>query len=160
MDDLYGGDYVILLNLYVRNKKWEDVDFLRKVMKDRRVVKVFGCSSIEVKNVVYEFFLGDGVKFNIYIKFYRVLDEMVKELKFVGYVFDILVVVYADMSDYEKEVMVRYYSEKFAIVFGVLNIFLGIMVRVVKNLRVCRDCYNVVKLIFVVFGRKVVFRDV
>ncbi|RID76151.1 hypothetical protein BRARA_B03138 [Brassica rapa] len=160
MDDSHGGDYVILSNLYARNKKWEDVDSLRKVMKDRRAVKVPGCSSIEVKNVVHEFFSGDGVKSNTHTKLHRALDEMVKELKLAGYVPDTSVVVHADMSDHEKEVTVRYHSEKLAIAFGVLNTPPGTTVRVVKNLRVCRDCHNAAKLISVVFGRKVVLRDV
>ncbi|CAF2143180.1 BnaA02g26650D [Brassica napus] len=160
MDDSHGGDYVILSNLYARNKKWEDVESLRKVMKDRRAVKVPGCSSLEVKNVVHEFFSGDGVKSNTHTKLHRALDEMVKELKLAGYVPDTSVVVHADMSDHEKEVTVRYHSEKLAIAFGVLNTPPGTTVRVVKNLRVCRDCHNAAKLISVVFGRKVVLRDV
>ncbi|CAF1919913.1 BnaCnng39450D [Brassica napus] len=160
MDDSHGGDYVILSNLYARNKKWEDVDFLRKVMKDRRAVKVPGCSSIEVKNVVHEFFSGDGVKSNTHTKLHIALDEMVKELKVAGYVPDTSMVVHADMSDHEKEIAVRYHSEKLAIAFGVLNTPPGTTVRVVKNLRVCRDCHNAAKLISVVFGRRVVLRDV
>ncbi|KAH0853726.1 hypothetical protein HID58_092932 [Brassica napus] len=160
VDDSHGGDYVILSNLYARNKKWEDVESLRKVMKDRRAVKVPGCSSLEVKNVVHEFFSGDGVKSNTHTKLHRALDEMVKELKLAGYVPDTSVVVHADMDDYEKEITLRYHSEKLAIAFGVLNTPPGTTVRVVKNLRVCRDCHNAAKLISVVFGRKVVLRDV
>ncbi|KAF8116998.1 hypothetical protein N665_0012s0015 [Sinapis alba] len=80
LDDSHGGDYVILSNLYARNKKWEYVDSLRKVMKDRRAVKVPGCSSIEVKNVVHEFFSGDGVNVkSTPTKLHRALDEMVKK---------------------------------------------------------------------------------
>ncbi|XP_010523463.1 PREDICTED: pentatricopeptide repeat-containing protein At2g02980, chloroplastic isoform X2 [Tarenaya hassleriana] len=47
LDVSHGGDYVILSNLCARNGKWEEVDSLRKLMKDRRVVKIPGCSSIE-----------------------------------------------------------------------------------------------------------------
>lgn len=161
LDDSHGGDYVILSNLYARNKKWEDVDSLRKVMKDRRAVKVPGCSSIEVKNVVHEFFSGDGVRSNTHTtKLHRALDEMVEELKLAGYVPDTSVVVHADMDDQEKEITVRYHSEKLAIAFGVLNTPPRTTIRVVKNLRVCRDCHNAAKLISVVFGRRVVLRDV
>ncbi|KAJ4888406.1 Pentatricopeptide repeat-containing protein [Raphanus sativus] len=104
-------------------------------MKDRRAVKVPGCSSIEVKNVVHEFFSGDGVRSNTHTKLHRALDEMLKELKLAGYVPDTSVVVHADMDDHEKEVTVRYHSEKLAIAFGVLNTPPGTTIRVVKNLR-------------------------
>ncbi|CAA7043850.1 unnamed protein product [Microthlaspi erraticum] len=159
LDDSHGGDYVILSNLYARNKKWRDVDSLRKVMKDRKAVKVPGCSSIEVKNVVHEFFSGECVK-SRNTKLHRALDEMVKELKLAGYVPDTSMVVHADMSDQEKEIAVRYHSEKLAIAFGLLNTPPGTTIRVVKNLRVCRDCHNAAKLISLVFGRRVVLRDV
>lgn len=85
---------------------------------------------------------------------------MVKELKLAGYVPDTSVVVHADMDDQEKEITVRYHSEKLAIAFGVLNTPPRTTIRVVKNLRVCRDCHNAAKLISVVFGRRVVLRDV
>ncbi|CAN8266688.1 unnamed protein product [Cochlearia groenlandica] len=159
LDDSHGGDYVILSNLYARNKKWEDVDSLRMVMKDRKAVKVPGCSSIEVNNVVHEFFSGDGVK-SVTTKLQRALDEMVKELKLAGYVPDTSMVVHADMSDQEKEITLRYHSEKLAIAFGLLNTSPGTTIRVVKNLRVCRDCHNAAKLISLVFGRRIVLRDV
>ncbi|CAA0355580.1 Pentatricopeptide repeat-containing protein chloroplastic [Arabidopsis thaliana] len=159
LDDSHGGDYVILSNLYARNKKWEYVDSLRKVMKDRKAVKVPGCSSIEVNNVVHEFFSGDGVK-SATTKLHRALDEMVKELKLSGYVPDTSMVVHANMNDQEKEITLRYHSEKLAITFGLLNTPPGTTIRVVKNLRVCRDCHNAAKLISLIFGRKVVLRDV
>ncbi|XWS64257.1 hypothetical protein CRYUN_Cryun06bG0170800 [Craigia yunnanensis] len=60
LDDSFRGDFVILSNLCARVGRWEDVDFLRKLMKDIGVVKVPGCSSIEVDNIVHEFFSGDG----------------------------------------------------------------------------------------------------
>ncbi|KFK33478.1 hypothetical protein AALP_AA5G018400 [Arabis alpina] len=159
LDDLHGGDYVILSNLYARNNKWEEVDSLRKSMNDQKAVKVPGCSSIEVNNVVHEFFSGDGVK-SITTKLRSSLDEMVKELKFAGYVPDTSLVVHADMSDQEKEITLRYHSEKLAIAFGLLNTPPGTTIRVVKNLRVCKDCHNAAKLISLIFGRKVVLRDV
>ncbi|KAL6190062.1 hypothetical protein ACLB2K_036462 [Fragaria x ananassa] len=48
LDDSHGGDYVIISNLCARAGRWEDVDYLRKLMKDRGVVKIPGCSSIEM----------------------------------------------------------------------------------------------------------------
>ncbi|KAI9073272.1 hypothetical protein K1719_044758 [Acacia pycnantha] len=102
LDDTHGGDYVILSNLCARSGKWEDVNFLRKMMKDRRAVKVPGCSSIEVNNVVHEFFSGDEVH-STSTALHHALDELVKELKLAGYVPDTSLVFHADMGDEEKK---------------------------------------------------------
>ncbi|KAK8546993.1 hypothetical protein V6N13_099738 [Hibiscus sabdariffa] len=80
LDDSHGGDYVILSNLCARAGRWEDVYFLRKLMKYKGVVKVPGCSSIEVDNIVHEFFSGDGVN-TVSTSLHKALDELMKELK-------------------------------------------------------------------------------
>ncbi|KAK7819867.1 pentatricopeptide repeat-containing protein [Quercus suber] len=51
----------------------------------------------------------------------RALDKLVKELKLVGYVPDSSLVFHADMEDEDKEITLRYHSEKLAIAFGLLN---------------------------------------
>lgn len=159
LDDSHGGDYVILSNLCARAGRWEAVDYLRKLMKDRGVLKVPGCSSIEVNNVVHEFFSGDGVH-SYSTDLQKALDELVKELKMVGYVPDTSLVHHGDMEDEEKETALRYHSEKLAITFGLLNTPPGTTIRVVKNLRVCGDCHSAAKLISLIFNRQIVLRDV
>ncbi|KAI4314156.1 hypothetical protein L6164_027091 [Bauhinia variegata] len=159
LDDSHGGDYVIFSNLCARSGRWEDVNFLRKMMKDRGAVKVPGCSSIEVNNVVHEFFSGDGVQFSS-TALHHALDELVKELKLVGYVPDTSLVFHADLEDEEKEIILRYHSEKLAIAYGLLNTPPGTTIRVVKNLRVCGDCHNAAKYISLIFGRQIILRDV
>lgn len=159
LDDSHGGDYVILSNLCARAGRWEDVDYLRKLMKDRGAVKVPGCSSIQINNMVHEFFSGDEVN-TVSTELHRALDELVKELKMVGYVPDLSLVCHADMEDEEKEMTLRYHSEKLAIAFGLLNTPPGTTIRVVKNLRVCADCHSAAKLISLIFDRQIVLRDV
>lgn len=76
-----------------------------------------------------------------------------------GYVFDIFCVFY-NFNEEEKESLFCGYSEKLVIVFGILNIFFGRIIRVVKNFRVCNDCYIVIKFIFKIEKREIIFRDV
>ncbi|AES96745.1 pentatricopeptide (PPR) repeat protein [Medicago truncatula] len=159
LDDSHGGDYVIFSNLCARYGKWDDVNHLRKTMIDKGAVKIPGCSSIEVNNVVHEFFAGEGVH-STSTTLHRALDELVKELKSAGYVPDTSLVFYADMEDEEKEIILRYHSEKLAITFGLLNTPPGTTIRVVKNLRVCGDCHNAAKFISLIFGRQIILRDV
>ncbi|KAJ6720776.1 hypothetical protein OIU85_023937 [Salix viminalis] len=159
LDDSHGGDYVILSNLCARAGKWEDVDTLRKLMIHKGAVKIPGVSSIEVDNVVHEFFSGDGVNY-VSTALHRALDELVKELKLVGYVPDTSLVVHPNMEDEEKEITLRYHSEKLAIAFGLLNSPPGTTIRVVKNLRVCGDCHSAAKLISSLIDREIILRDV
>ncbi|KAI9126357.1 hypothetical protein K1719_002778 [Acacia pycnantha] len=87
----------------------------------------------------HEFFSGDGVH-STSTALHHALDELVKELKLAGYVPDTSLVFHADMGDEEKEVVLRYHSEKLAITFGLLNTPPGTTIRVVKNLRVYGKC--------------------
>ncbi|GLT98443.1 hypothetical protein SLE2022_159480 [Rubroshorea leprosula] len=159
LDDSHGGDYVILSNLCARVGRWEDVDFLRKLMKDRGVVKVPGCSSIEVSNVVHEFFSGDGVH-STATSLHQALDELMIELKMAGYEPDTSLVFHAEMEEKDKEITLRYHSEKLAIAYGLLNTPPGTTIRVVKNLRVCGDCHSAAKHISMIFDRQIILRDV
>ncbi|XP_057448216.1 pentatricopeptide repeat-containing protein At2g02980, chloroplastic [Lotus japonicus] len=159
LDDSHGGDYVLLSNLCARSGRWDDVSHLRRMMIDKGAGKIPGCSSIEVNNVVHEFFSGDGVHFTSSV-LHHALDELVKELKLAGYVPDTSLVFHAGMEDEEKEMILRYHSEKLAITFGLLNTPPGTTIRVVKNLRVCVDCHNAAKFISLIFGRQIILRDV
>lgn len=82
-------------------------------MKDRGVVKVPGCSLIEVNNEVHEFFSGDGTHIE-YRELHEALDKLAEELKLVGYVPDTSLVLHSDMENGEKEASLRYHSEKLA----------------------------------------------
>lgn len=81
------------------------------------------------------------------------------EIKKMGYVFDIVFVLY-DFEEEVKEQILRYYSEKLVIVFGLISILDKVMLRIMKNLRVCNDCYMVIKFIFKFVGREIIVRDV
>ncbi|KAK9115995.1 hypothetical protein Sjap_014942 [Stephania japonica] len=159
LDDSHGGDYVILSNMCAKAGEWKDVNHFRKLMKDREAVKVPGCSSVEVDNVVHEFFSGDGTRPS-YRALHRVLDELVEKLKLVGYVPDTSLVFHADMAEEDKEVSLRYHSEKLAIAFALINTPPGSTIRVVKNLRVCGDCHSAAKYMSMVLNRNIILRDV
>lgn len=56
------GNYVLLANTYAELGKWEGVSDIRKLIRNKRIKKVPGCSSIEVSNVVEEFVSADYSK--------------------------------------------------------------------------------------------------
>lgn len=159
LDDSHSGDYVIYSNMCARAGRWEDVTYLRKLMKDKRVEKLPGCSTIEVNNVVHEFFSGDGTRIE-HREIHKAVDMLVEKLKLVGYIPDTSLVFYADMEEKVKEITLRYHSEKLAITYGLLNTPAGTTIRVAKNIRVCRDCHSAAKFISLVSGRQIILRDV
>ncbi|KMZ63706.1 Pentatricopeptide repeat-containing protein [Zostera marina] len=156
LDDKHGGDYVIFSNMLSTAGRWEEAVLVRKLMKQKGVKKVPGCSSIEVDNRVHEFFAGRPKSTELR----KIVDALIGDLKLVGYVPDTSQVYHPGMEEEEKEDSLRYHSEKLAIGFGLLNTPPGKTLRVAKNLRVCTDCHLVAKLISAVFDRKIILRDV
>ncbi|KAA8528906.1 hypothetical protein F0562_033606 [Nyssa sinensis] len=67
--------------------------------------------------------------------------------------------VLLDIEEEEKEHALSVHSEKLAIAYGLLHLGPGEAVRIVKNLRVCRDCHYVTKLISRTYGREIIVRD-
>nr|XP_015612414.1 pentatricopeptide repeat-containing protein At5g48910 isoform X2 [Oryza sativa Japonica Group] len=150
--------YVLLSNIYALDGNWTGVHKVRKLMLDRGVQKVPGSSSIEIDGVIHEFISGDkshSSKEDIY----EMLSEMCQQLKVAGYVPDTSHVL-LDIDDEDvKESSLALHSEKLAIAFGLISTAPGTPIRIAKNLRVCGDCHNAVKLLSKIYGRCIIVRD-
>ncbi|XP_010260127.2 PREDICTED: pentatricopeptide repeat-containing protein At3g62890-like [Nelumbo nucifera] len=157
LEPLNSGYYVLLSNIYASARQWKDVNRVREWMKCRGIEKIPGCSSIEIDNTVHEFIVGDKTHSqtqDIYAK----LDEIYQKLESAGYVPDASVVLF-DLDEEEKAQNLLVHSERLAIAFGLLKLSTNKPIRVVKNLRVCRDCHLAIKLMSQVYGREIVLRD-
>ncbi|KAJ8617121.1 hypothetical protein MRB53_013307 [Persea americana] len=55
----HSGRYVLLANMYASMGRWEGVVSVRKMMRERRVTAVPGCSFIEITGVVHRFLVDD-----------------------------------------------------------------------------------------------------
>ncbi|CAI0428325.1 unnamed protein product [Linum tenue] len=62
-------------------------------------------------------------------------------------------------KDEEKEHFLGCHSEKLAVAFGLISTGPAEVIRVVKNLRVCGDCHEAIKLISKITGREIIVRD-
>lgn len=92
-------------------------------------------------------------------KIYEKLNEIHTRLKSaIGYSADTGNVL-LDMEEEDKEHALAVHSEKLAIAYGLLHLDSKEAIRIVKNLRVCRDCHHVTKLISKVYGREIIVRD-
>ncbi|KAM7259921.1 hypothetical protein ACFE04_015662 [Oxalis oulophora] len=160
LDPHNSGRYVILANMYANSGRWEDVANIRKLMNDRGVKKVAGFSMIELEGVVSDFIAG-GMTHPEAKEIYAKVDEMLQSIRAVGYVPETEGVLLHehDNEEEEKEKPLYYHSEKLAIAFGLLKTEPGQVVRISKNLRVCKDCHQATKLISKVYDREIIVRD-
>ncbi|OVA09948.1 Pentatricopeptide repeat [Macleaya cordata] len=157
LEPLNPGYYVLLSNMYASAGRWQEVTRVRNLMKSRGIEKIPGCSSIEIDNIVHEFIVGDKTHPQTQ-EVYKKIDEISQKLESAGYVPDTSIVLF-DLDEEEKAQNLSVHSEKLAVAFGLLNTSLTKPIRVVKNLRVCRDCHSAIKLITQVYDREIILRD-
>eukprot|EP01018_Ginkgo_biloba_P031949 Gb_23267 [translate_table: standard] len=151
------ANYVLMSNIYAAAGRWDEVAKVRKMMKDRGVQKIPGCSWIEVKSRVHAFVVGDRSHPQVE-EICAILEILARQMKEAGYVPDTNFVLH-DVEDEYKNDFLCHHSEKLAIAFGLINTSHGTPIIVVKNLRVCGDCHTAIKFISKIVGRKIVVRD-
>ncbi|KAL5579899.1 hypothetical protein UlMin_012341 [Ulmus minor] len=149
--------YVLLSNIYAAAGKWQERSMVRKLMDDRKVKKEAGYSWIEVKNKTYSFLAGD-LSHPMSERIYAKLKELSIRLTEMGYQPDTNYVLH-DVEEEHKAAFLSQHSERLAIAFGLIATPPGTTIQIIKNLRVCGDCHNVIKLISLIEGRDIVVRD-
>lgn len=150
-------NYVILSNIYASVGRWDDVGRVRRLMAVKGLSKSSGCSWIEVKDKVYVFGAHDESNSDsetIYIK----LEELNYMIIKAGYVPSTKCVL-LDVEEDDKKRLLRSHSERLAIAFGLLKSPPNVPIRITKNLRVCGDCHDAIKLISKVIDRQFIIRD-
>ncbi|KAL0339339.1 UNVERIFIED_CONTAM: Pentatricopeptide repeat-containing protein [Sesamum angustifolium] len=55
------GNYIMLRNLYAAERRWRDVEQIKRLMLTKGAKKEVGCSAIEVNSQVLEFVAGDNL---------------------------------------------------------------------------------------------------
>ncbi|KAB1208640.1 hypothetical protein CJ030_MR7G029151 [Morella rubra] len=157
LEPLNSGNYILLSNIYASAGRWEDVEKVRATMRKAGVKKPTGWSWVEEKGTIHKFVVGDR-SHERSDDIYRLLSELGKKMRRYGYTADKNCVL-RDVEEEEKEEMVGTHSEKLATCFALLVSEAGEVIRVVKNLRVCRDCHTAIKMISKLEGREIIVRD-
>ncbi|XP_057826485.2 pentatricopeptide repeat-containing protein At1g09410, mitochondrial-like [Cryptomeria japonica] len=157
LDPKNTAPFVLLSNIFAEMGRWDDVQKVRRLMKDRGIKKMPGCSWIEVNKMVHAFCVGDRSHSQTH-EIYATLEKLSQEMKAAGYSPDSRHAL-NDVVEEEKELFLCHHSEKLAIAFGLLNTAPGTTIRVVKNLRVCIECHTATKFISKIVERKIVVRD-
>ncbi|KAK8968600.1 putative pentatricopeptide repeat-containing protein [Platanthera guangdongensis] len=150
-------NYVVLSNIYASVGRWDDVGRVRRLMAVKGLSKSSGCSWVEIKEKVYVFGAHDqshSESESIYQKIAELNYMIVKE----GYVPSTQYVLH-DVDDDDKKRLLSSHSERLAIAFGLLKAPPNVPIRIMKNLRVCVDCHDAIKLISKVVDRDFIIRD-
>uniref|UniRef100_A0A1D1Y4L9 Pentatricopeptide repeat-containing protein At1g47580, chloroplastic n=1 Tax=Anthurium amnicola TaxID=1678845 RepID=A0A1D1Y4L9_9ARAE len=89
---------------------------------------------------------------------YEKVRELHKQMREAGYVPDTRFVLH-DIDEEAKERALMYHSERLAIAFGLISTPPGTTLRIMKNLRICGDCHNAVKVMSKIVDREIIVRD-
>jgi len=151
------GNYVLLSNIYATAGRGDDVAKIRKMMRDRGLIKNPGCSWIEVDNKVHAFYVGDKSHPQAEV-IYAMLESLAGQMKDAGYAPNMNFVL-QDVEEEDKGLVLYGHSEKLAIIFGLINTCPGTSIRVINNLRMCGDCHHTTKFISRFVRREIFVRD-
>ncbi|XP_015075050.1 putative pentatricopeptide repeat-containing protein At5g13230, mitochondrial [Solanum pennellii] len=150
--------YVLLSNMYATSKRWNNVAFVRKTMKKKRLKKEPGLSWVENQGSVHYFSVGDASHPDIKL-IHGMLEWLNLKSKGGGYVPNSDVIL-LDVDDDEKIRLLWLHSERLALAFALVRTPPGSPIRIIKNLRICLDCHAAIKFISTLVQREIVIRDI
>ncbi|KAF2311629.1 hypothetical protein GH714_025353 [Hevea brasiliensis] len=89
---------------------------------------------------------------------YKILEGLIQRTKLEGFL-PATELVMMDVSEEEKEGNLYYHSEKLALAYGIFKTCPGTEIRISKNLRICNDCHNWIKMVSRLLSRVIIVRD-
>jgi pentatricopeptide repeat protein len=89
---------------------------------------------------------------------YERLKGLNGQMREAGYVPDTRYVLH-DIDEDAKEQALQYHSERLAIAYGLISTPPRTTLRIIKNLRICGDCHNAIKIMSRIVGRELIVRD-
>lgn len=149
--------YILMMNLYSKSNRWEDVDHLRDLMATAGVKNRKVWSWIQINHRIHVF-SSAGIPHPEEGEIYFELYHLVSVMKKLGYVPDVNC-VYQNVDEAEKEKILLSHTEKLAITYGLIKTKAGEAIRVMKNTRICSDCHTAAKYISLIKTRELLLRD-
>ncbi|OAY83741.1 Pentatricopeptide repeat-containing protein, chloroplastic [Ananas comosus] len=147
------NNYIVLLNIYSSSNRMEDAATVLETLKRKGLRLLPACSWIEVRKKPFGFLFGDKSHPQS-VEIYRRLDELMEEIKQIGYVSDEKTLL-PDVGENEQRLS-KHHSEKLAIAFGLINTPASTPLQIAQGHRLCSDCHNVIKLATIVTKREIV----
>ncbi|XP_058080988.1 pentatricopeptide repeat-containing protein At4g32450, mitochondrial-like [Magnolia sinica] len=125
--------------------------------KEKEKKKLSAQKLLEVRSRVHEYRAGD-TSHPEKDKIYEQLRGLSGQMRESGYVPDTRFVLH-DIDQEAKEEALLYHSERLAIAYGLISSPTRSPIRIIKNLRICGDCHNALKIISKIVGRELIVRD-
>ncbi|XP_010424689.1 PREDICTED: pentatricopeptide repeat-containing protein At4g01030, mitochondrial-like [Camelina sativa] len=151
------ANYMMMINLYSNENRWEDVEHIRNSMRIHRVRIQDLWSWIQIDHTVHVFYAEGKAhpdEGEVYFELYKLVSEMKKS----GYVPDTSC-MHQDVSESEKEKLLMGHTEKLAMTYGLIKQKGIAPIRVVKNTNICSDCHTVAKYMSVLRNREIVLQE-
>ncbi|KAH6833970.1 Tetratricopeptide repeat superfamily protein [Perilla frutescens var. hirtella] len=152
--------YVVISNIHCSANSFSEGGFIRTNMDKAGVRKEPGLSWTEVKHRVHEFASG-GQRHPQLKEIRAYMEELLRQLKKIGYAPETSSVLF-DVDEEHKEEQLYHHSEKLALVFSLMNAGNSScnVVKIMKNIRICLDCHNFMRLASKLLGKTIIVRDV
>lgn len=156
LEPLNAENYILLSNWYAHNAKWDMVNKLQETIRDMGLIPRRAFSWIEFRNKVHVFGTGD-VSHPRSEKIYWELQSLMEKLDEAGFKPDSDFCLH-DVYE-ERECTPVGHSEMLAVSFGLISTQAGAIIRVTKNLRMCRNCHDSIRLISKIVNREIIIKD-
>ncbi|CAN8235539.1 unnamed protein product [Cochlearia groenlandica] len=157
------SSYIQMSNIYSAEGSFNEADKSRKEMETWRVRKEPGLSWTEIGNKVHEFASG-GRRREDRKAIYKELERLIGRLKEMGYVPEMRSALQDIEEDEQKEEHLLHHSEKLVLAYAVMegrkSGGCGVsLIQIMKNIRICIDCHNFMKLASKLLGKEILVRD-
>ncbi|XP_068658451.1 pentatricopeptide repeat-containing protein At3g56550-like [Aristolochia californica] len=156
------GDCVLMSGIYADTGDRQGVSRMRKMIKYQGIKTTPGWSRIDIASVVHKFIVDDKSHKDIK-EIHSMLKDVIQKARLAGYVEEKSLAIGVQPTEECSEEWMgnsnHSHSEKLAIAFGLARTPPGTTLRIVKNLRVCRDCHSLTKFISKAFDGEIVVRD-
>lgn len=152
------GCYILLSNLYAKAGRWEDVERIKSLMKQRGIKKTIGHSLVETNCRPYNFTNQDRSHMDMNM-IYNVLDILSSKIGDAKYSHGFINKFKPLDLERKKANSPENHSVRLAICFGLISTRIGNPVIVRKNTRMCKDCHNAAKSISEITNREIIVGD-
>lgn len=156
---LMASPMVLLGNTYAAVGRHEDALKVREKMKRLKIRKIPGQSWIEINGAAHTFTANDWSHPEakaIHLKMDEIFDRITSGW---GHLPDTSWVLQDLKSEEEKIKSLSAHSEKLAVAYGLMKTKEGEPLVIFKNLRMCGDCHNAIKLISSSYKRDILISD-
>ncbi|KAF2293190.1 hypothetical protein GH714_038795 [Hevea brasiliensis] len=126
-------------------------------MQEKRISKKPGYSLLTVDEEIHEFVSGDSShpESEEIRKFLVCIIDSFRDEGYTPHTSN----VFHDIDEEEKEHSLSYHSEKLAVAFALLRFKDRRTIRIMKNVRTCRDCHCFLKHVSGKFDKEIIVRD-